>query len=107
MSHVNGLEITFVLFVEDDDLPILYMEDHCRIHIRKYVLDDARVYVDDSMHVELTKEPSLKRQFSCLVTFSTRDPDYHLLLHFEQVDINYNPGTVDRYVIKFMGSGYC
>ncbi len=73
------------------------MEDHCRLHIRGYVLDDARVYVDESIHVELTKDVSSERQFACLVTFSTRDPDWRLLLHFEQVDINYNPGTVDRY----------
>ena len=78
------------------------MEDHCRLHIRTFLLDDARVYVDDSMHVKLTKNPSQQRPSSCIVTFSTRDPDYRLLLHFERVDINYNPGTVDRYALEFI-----
>ena len=53
------------------------------------------------MHVMLTKDPSRKHPSSCVVTFSTRDPDWRLLLHFERVDINYNAGTVDRYVSEF------
>ncbi len=76
------------------------MEDHCRLHIRKYVLDNARVYVDDNVHVELTNRPEESNELACLVTFSSRDQDWRLLLHFEQVDINYNPGTVDRYMHK-------
>ena len=85
-------------FSTDDDLPIVYMEDHCGLSFDKFFLDDARVYVDDSLHVKLTKEPTRQHKKPCFVTFSTRDPDCKLLLHFEQVDINYNPGTIDRCV---------
>ncbi len=97
MYHVeHSLIILFLMVISDDDLPVVYMEDHCRLHIRKYVLDNARVYVDDNVHVELTNRPEESNELACLVTFSSRDQDWRLLLHFEQVDINYNPGTVDR-----------
>ena len=96
------MRMMYTYFSAGDEIPIVYMEDHCRLQIRLFVLDDARVYVDDSVYVKLTKDPTIEHNFSCLVTFSTRDPDWRLLLHFEEVHINYNPGTVDRYVISFV-----
>ena len=86
----------FFFYLPAAALPTLFMTGHCRTLVDGYLHDKDRIYVDSSIVVEATPNLELETQTTCVVTFAARDPSERLILHFESMDINFRPGTIDR-----------
>ena len=76
------------------------MAEHCQLWSSEHAGDNYHIYIDDSAVVELTSAAASTYPMQCVVTFAARSTAHKILLHFESMDINYNPGTIDRLVHK-------
>ncbi len=72
------------------------MSDHCQVWYTQYARNNYNVYIGSSSVIQLTRTAKSVYPMQCVVTFAAQKSNQKLLLHFESMDINYNPGTIDR-----------